>query len=84
MKAIQITRFGGPDVLEMAEIPVPQPGTGQVLIRVADLLPDKHAFLHALSDDPCAQLRVGRRAELTYGRNVLKLGQTRAVTVLEE
>lgn len=35
MRAIQMTRFGGPEVLELAELPVPQPADGEVLIRVA-------------------------------------------------
>lgn len=35
MKAIQITQFGGPEVLTLAEVPRPEPGPGQVLIRVA-------------------------------------------------
>ena len=34
MKAIQITETGGPEVLKLAELPIPQPGAGQVLIRV--------------------------------------------------
>jgi NADPH2:quinone reductase len=34
MKAIQIHETGGPQVLELAELPIPQPGPGQVLIRV--------------------------------------------------
>jgi len=34
MKAIQINQTGGPEVLEMAELPIPQPGPGQVLIRI--------------------------------------------------
>jgi NADPH2:quinone reductase len=34
MKAIQIHNTGGPEVLEMAELPIPQPGPGQVLIRI--------------------------------------------------
>lgn len=34
MKAIQISRFGGPDMLEPVEIPTPMPGPGEVLIRV--------------------------------------------------
>ncbi len=34
MKAIQIHRTGGPEVLELAEVPIPRPGPGQVLIRV--------------------------------------------------
>src|SRR5215470_17964693 len=34
MKAIEITRPGGPDVLQLAERPRPVPGAGEVLIRV--------------------------------------------------
>ncbi len=34
MKAIQICETGGPEVLTLAELPIPQPGPGQVLIRV--------------------------------------------------
>ncbi len=34
MKAIQIHATGGPEVLELAELPIPEPGPGQVLIRV--------------------------------------------------
>jgi NADPH2:quinone reductase len=34
MKAIQINATGGPEVLRLAELPIPQPGPGQVLIRV--------------------------------------------------
>ena len=35
MRAIEITRAGGPDVLKLCERPVPQPDTGQVLVKVA-------------------------------------------------
>jgi len=34
MKAIQICETGGPEVLKLAELPIPHPGAGQVLIRV--------------------------------------------------
>ncbi|HMD76364.1 MAG TPA: quinone oxidoreductase [Terracidiphilus sp.] len=34
MKAIQIHETGGPEVLQLAELPIPQPGPGQLLIRV--------------------------------------------------
>lgn len=34
MKAVQLSRFGAPDVLEIIELPRPIPGPGQVLIRI--------------------------------------------------
>lgn len=34
MRAIEITSFGGPEVLRLGERPVPQPGVGELLIRV--------------------------------------------------
>jgi NADPH2:quinone reductase len=34
MKAIQVHKFGGPEVLEIHEIPTPKPGPGQILVRV--------------------------------------------------
>ncbi|HEY8450120.1 MAG TPA: quinone oxidoreductase [Bacillota bacterium] len=33
MQAIVITRYGGPEVLELQEVPQPTPGEGEVLIR---------------------------------------------------
>ncbi len=33
MKAIRVSEYGGPSVLELEEIPTPQPGQGQVLVR---------------------------------------------------
>jgi len=34
MKAIQVHNFGGPEVLQLQEIPTPKPGKGEVLVRV--------------------------------------------------
>src|ERR1700748_1805649 len=34
MKAVQLSRFGDPDVLNIIELPVPPPGPGEVLIRI--------------------------------------------------
>jgi len=34
MKAIRIHQFGGPEVLNLEEVPTPKPDTGQVLVRV--------------------------------------------------
>ncbi len=35
MRAIAVTAFGGPEVLQFTEVPEPQPGPGQVVIRVS-------------------------------------------------
>lgn len=35
MRAIQITEFGGPEVLELVDLPAPEPGPQEVLIRVS-------------------------------------------------
>jgi NADPH:quinone reductase len=35
MRAIQIEEFGGPEVLQLADVPVPEPGEGEVLIKVS-------------------------------------------------
>lgn len=35
MKAIRVHSFGGPEVLTLEDIPTPEPGAGQVLIKIA-------------------------------------------------
>lgn len=34
MKSVVVTQYGGPEVLELREVPKPEPGPGQALIRV--------------------------------------------------
>ena len=34
MRAVQIEEFGGPEVLQLVDLPVPEPAAGEVLIRV--------------------------------------------------
>ena len=34
MQAVQISKFGGPDVLQTADVPVPVPGPDQVLVKL--------------------------------------------------
>ena len=33
MRAIRVSAYGGPEVLKLEEIPAPQPGAGQVVVR---------------------------------------------------
>jgi NADPH2:quinone reductase len=35
MRAIQVSEFGGPEVLEIVDLPDPEPGEGEVLVEVA-------------------------------------------------
>ena len=35
MKAVVVPRFGGPEVLETLDMPIGEPGSGQILIQVA-------------------------------------------------
>jgi NADPH2:quinone reductase len=35
MKAIQIQKFGGPEVMQLEEVPTPKPQAGQVLVKLA-------------------------------------------------
>jgi NADPH:quinone reductase len=34
MKAIRVHDYGGPEVMQMEEIPDPKPGPGQVVVRL--------------------------------------------------
>ncbi len=34
MQVVHVTRHGGPEVLELVDLPVPEPGPGEVLVRV--------------------------------------------------
>jgi NADPH:quinone reductase len=34
MRAIQMTEFGGPEVLKLADLPIPEPGSDETLIKV--------------------------------------------------
>lgn len=35
MRAIQITEFGGPEVLRLVDLPIPEPAPGEVLVKVS-------------------------------------------------
>src|SRR6478672_11962038 len=37
MKAVVVTRSGGPEVLQVQDVPEPKPGPGEVLVRVEAL-----------------------------------------------
>ncbi|WP_025146662.1 NADP-dependent oxidoreductase [Pedobacter jeongneungensis] len=64
MKAVRIHEFGGPEVLSIDEIPVPQPAPDEVLIKV-----------HATSVNPVDwKIREGQRKEKFPAKLPLTLG----------
>jgi NADPH2:quinone reductase len=77
MKALVITRFGGPDVLEVQQVPGPHPAPGQLLVKVeagglnfADLLTARGGY----AGTPNPPLTAGREftgIEEETGRRVM-------------
>ena len=49
MKAIRIHTFGEPEVMQLEEIPDPQPGSGQVVVRV-QAVSESRRNLYSLGD----------------------------------
>ncbi|WP_448638957.1 Zn-dependent oxidoreductase [Geodermatophilus sp. URMC 63] len=49
MRAVQITRFGGPEVLDVVDLPDPTPGDGQQLPEVSAAGVDVADTHHRLS-----------------------------------
>ena len=54
MKAIRIEEFGGPEVMELVELPDPEPGEGEVVVEVARC-GINFADTHATRDDYLAK-----------------------------
>lgn len=80
MKAIQIRATGGPEVLELAELPIPVPGPGQVLIRIEaigvnfiEIYFRKGTYKAALPLTPGSEAS-GTVEELGSGVNGFKIG----------
>ncbi len=82
MRAIEITTPGGPEVLQPVEMPMPQPGVGQILIRVdwagvnrPDALQRAGAYAPPPSASPLPGLEAsGTVAALGSGVSEWKLG----------
>ena len=70
MTAIAITEPGGPDVLQPVSVPVPVPGHGQILIKVAFLA--STAPMRCNGPGPMPHLPVRRPCR---GWNVLAMWQ---------
>ncbi|MGZ4611251.1 MAG: zinc-binding dehydrogenase [Actinomycetes bacterium] len=57
MRAIQVTRFGGPEVLELVEVPAPEP-TGDLFRLRVDSAGINYADTHQAADDYLAKQRL--------------------------
>ena len=71
MRAIQQTEFGGPEVLELVDLPVPEAGDGEVLIRVSRAgmnFADTHQRDNDYLAAPAAAARPGRRGRRACAR----------------
>src|SRR4051795_10057590 len=73
MRAVQITRFGGPEVLDVVDLPDPTPGEGQELYEVSAAGINYADTDHRVSCDLCR----GHRSRCR--RQVDELSQSRAV-----
>ena len=81
MKGLVITRFGGPEVLEVQDVPEPQPGPEQVVVQVeagglnfADLLTARGGY----AGTPKPPLIAGREfagTDVSSGRRVMGYSQ---------
>ena len=49
MRSVQITRFGGPEVLDVVDLPDPVPGEGQTLYDISSCGVNYADTHHALS-----------------------------------
>jgi len=74
MKAVVITKFGGPEVLAIQEVPTPQPGPGQVLVRVHATALNRADLLQRQGKYPAPQGVVQNIPGLEFAGEVAELG----------
>src|SRR2546429_509320 len=79
MRAIVMRQFGGPDVLRLEDVPVPEPGPSEALVRVGAVTVNRSFDLKVREDgngrDPIMPLVLGNEpAGLEAGERVLVMG----------
>jgi NADPH2:quinone reductase len=74
MKAVVITKFGGPEVLAIQEAPTPQPRPGQVLVRVHATALNRADLLQRQGKYPAPQGVVQNIPGLEFAGEVSELG----------
>jgi len=80
MRAIQIERFGGPEVLAEADVPEPTPTPGKVLIDVT-AAGINYADTHRVADDYLADREL-TSSQAKRGVGTLEDGSTRIRRIL--
>ena len=74
MRAVVITKFGGPEVLAIQEVPTPAPGPGQVLVRVHATALNRADLLQRQGKYPAPQGVVQNIPGLEFAGEVAELG----------
>lgn len=74
MKAVVITQFGGPEVLAIQDVPPPQPGPGQALVRVHATALNRADLLQRQGKYPAPQGVVQNIPGLEFAGEVAELG----------
>lgn len=75
MRAVRFDRFGGPEVLELRTVPVPDPGADEVLVRVhASGLNPKDAMLRSRAPGPLARAAFPRATGFDFAGEVVRAG----------
>jgi NADPH:quinone reductase len=74
MKAVVITKFGGPEVLSFQDVTTPQPGPGQVLVRVHGTALNRADLLQRQGKYPAPQGVVQNIPGLEFAGEVAALG----------
>jgi NADPH:quinone reductase-like Zn-dependent oxidoreductase len=74
MKAVVITRFGGPEVLEIHDVPEPQPGPDEVLVHVRSTGLNRADLLQRLGQYPAPPGATENIPGLEFAGEVAELG----------
>jgi len=74
MKAVVITRFGGPEVLEIQDVPAPQPGPQEVLVHVRSTALNRADLLQRLGRYPAPPDAPHNIPGLEFAGEVAELG----------
>lgn len=74
MRAVTIPRFGGPDVLEIADVPDPAPASGEVLVRVRATALNRADIMQRLGRYPAPPGHQQLVPGLEYAGEIVGLG----------